>query len=159
MFSLSISISAFKSGTFVSKFPFPIFSEAVIKNVEDGDIIWVHDYQLLLCPKMIRDVNPNVTIGFFLHIPFPSFEIFRIFPWREELLQGILGADQIGFHTYDYERHFLSSVKRILKNDVDFNRIGLGSRKVVVDTFNTFKDNNFSVCSFFRTFIHYHNNV
>ena len=63
------------------------FSEAVIKNVEDGDIIWVHDYQLLLCPKMIRDVNPNVTIGFFLHIPFPSFEIFRIFPWREELLQ------------------------------------------------------------------------
>ena len=111
------------------------FSEAVIKNVEDGDIIWVHDYQLLLCPKMIRDQKPNTTIGFFLHIPFPSFEIFRIFPWREELLQGILGADQIGFHTYDYERHFLSSVKRILKYDVDFNRIDLGSRKVVVDTF------------------------
>ena len=111
------------------------FAEAVINNVEDGDIIWVHDYQLLLCPKMIRDQKPNTTIGFFLHIPFPSFEIFRIFPWREELLQGILGADQIGFHTYDYERHFLSSVKRILKNDVDFNRIDLGSRKVVVDTF------------------------
>ena len=112
------------------------FSEAVIKNVEDGDIIWVHDYQLLLCPKMIRDRKPNVTIGFFLHIPFPSFEIFRIFPWREELLQGILGADQIGFHTYDYERHFLSSVKRILKYDVKFNRIEMGSREVVVDTFS-----------------------
>ena len=111
------------------------FAEAVINNVEDGDIIWVHDYQLLLCPKMIRDQKPNITLGFFLHIPFPSFEIFRIFPWREELLKGILGADQIGFHTYDYVRHFLSSVKRILKYDVDFNRIDLGSRKVVVDTF------------------------
>ena len=112
------------------------FSDAVIKNVEDGDIVWVHDYQLLLCPKMIRDIKPNVTIGFFLHIPFPSFEIFRIFPWREELLQGILGADQIGFHTYDYERHFLSSVKRILKYDVKFNRVEMGTREVVVDTFS-----------------------
>ena len=112
------------------------FSDAVIKNVDDGDIVWVHDYQLLLCPKMIRDIKPNVTIGFFLHIPFPSFEIFRIFPWREELLQGILGADQIGFHTYDYERHFLSSVKRILKYDVKFNRVEMGTREVVVDTFS-----------------------
>ena len=112
------------------------FSDTVIKNVEDGDIVWVHDYQLLLCPKMIRDIKPNVTIGFFLHIPFPSFEIFRIFPWREELLQGILGADQIGFHTYDYERHFLSSVKRILKYDVKFNRVEMGTREVVVDTFS-----------------------
>ena len=62
---------------------------------------------------MIKSVKKNITIGFFLHIPFPSFEIFRLFPKREELLNGILGADLIGFHTYDYQRHFLSSVRRI----------------------------------------------
>ena len=84
---------------------------------------------------MIKDVRPDVTIGFFLHIPFPSFEIFRIFPWREPLLEGILGADLIGFHTYDYERHFLSSVKRILRKEVSFNRVIMETREVVVNTF------------------------
>ena len=82
------------------------FADSVLSNIDEGDTVWIHDYQLLLCPKMIKDVLPDVTIGFFLHIPFPSFEIFRIFPWREPLLEGILGADLIGFHTYDYERHF-----------------------------------------------------
>ena len=111
------------------------FSKAVIECIEPGDTVWVQDYQLMLCPKMIRDACPDVTIGFFLHIPFPSFEIFRIFPWREALLEGVLGADLIGFHTYDYERHFLSSVKRILRKNVHFNRVIMGSREVVVDTF------------------------
>ena len=72
---------------------------------------------------------------FFLTYSIPSFEIFRIFPWREPLLEGILGADLIGFHTYDYERHFLSSVKRILKKEVSFNRIIMDTREVVVNTF------------------------
>ena len=111
------------------------FAERVLENIAPGDTVWIHDYQLLLCPKMIKDVRPDVTIGFFLHIPFPSFEIFRTFPWREALLQGMLGADLIGFHTYDYERHFLSSVKRILRLEVQFNRIINGFREVVVDTF------------------------
>ncbi len=111
------------------------FADTVLKNIEKGDTVWIHDYQLLLCPKMIKEVRPDVTIGFFLHIPFPSFEIFRIFPWREELLEGMLGADLIGFHTYDYERHFLSSVKRILRKEVSFNRVNLGTREVVVNTF------------------------
>ena len=111
------------------------FADSVIQNIKKGDTIWIHDYQLLLCPKMIKDVRPDITIGFFLHIPFPSFEIFRIFPWREPLLEGMLGADLIGFHTYDYERHFLSSVKRILKKEVSFNRVSLGNREVVVNTF------------------------
>ena len=84
---------------------------------------------------MLKELRPDLTIGFFLHIPFPSFEIFRIFPWRNDLLEGILGADLIGFHTFDYQRHFLSSVKRILRYDVDFNRVNLGSREVVVNTF------------------------
>lgn len=111
------------------------FSQSVIAHIQPGDTVWIHDYQLMLCPKMIRDACPDVTIGFFLHIPFPSFEIFRIFPWREALLEGVLGSDLVGFHTYDYERHFLSSVKRILRKNVQFNRVAVGSREVVVDTF------------------------
>ena len=111
------------------------FADCVIKYAKKDDTVWVHDYQLLLCPKMIKSKRPDLTVGFFLHIPFPSFEIFRIFPWREELLEGILGSDLIGFHTYDYVRHFLSSVKRISKYDVIFNKINVGSREVLVDTF------------------------
>ena len=101
------------------------FADCVIKYAKKDDVVWVHDYQLLLLPKMIKESRPDLTIGFFLHIPFPSFEIFRIFPWRNDLLEGILGADLVGFHTFDYQRHFLSSVKRILRYDVDFNRVNL----------------------------------
>ncbi|EKF56301.1 bifunctional trehalose-6-phosphate synthase/HAD hydrolase subfamily IIB [Galbibacter marinus] len=111
------------------------FANVVLQHIEDGDQIWVHDYQLLLLPALIRQSKPNVSIGFFLHIPFPSYEIFRCFPWREELLHGVLGADLIGFHTYDYERHFLSSIKRILRLDVNFNEIDYHERIVKVDSF------------------------
>lgn len=111
------------------------FSQSVIDKIAPGDTVWIHDYQLMLCPKMIKDARPDVNIGFFLHIPFPSFEIFRTFPCRETLLEGMLGADLIGFHTYDYERHFLSSVRRILRKEVQFNRVINGFREVVVDTF------------------------
>ena len=75
------------------------FCDAVVSNVEKNGAVWVHDYQLMLLPKMIRDLRPDLSIGFFLHIPFPSYEIFRIFPRRKELLEGILGADLVGFHT------------------------------------------------------------
>ena len=111
------------------------FADVVLEHVEDGDTVWVHDYQLLLVPKLIKDKRPNTTIGFFLHIPYPSYEIFRTFPWREELLHGMLGADLLGFHTYDYERHFLSSVKRILRLDVKFNEISYEDRLIKVDSF------------------------
>ena len=111
------------------------FAKCIIENYKEGDLIWIHDYQLMLCPKMVRDLLPNSIIGFFLHIPFPSFEIFRIFPWRVELLKGILGADLVGFHTYNYQRHFLSSVKRILMANVKINRVSVGTRQVVVNTF------------------------
>tara|TARA_B100001093_G_scaffold126029_2_gene118564 strand:- start:398 stop:2611 length:2214 start_codon:yes stop_codon:yes gene_type:complete len=111
------------------------FCKKVVKNASINATVWVHDYQLLLLPKMIKELRPDLTIGFFLHIPFPSFEIFRIFPWRSEVLEGLLGSDLIGFHTFDYQRHFLSSVKRILRLEVDFNKINLGDREVVVNTF------------------------
>ncbi|UOB17825.1 bifunctional alpha,alpha-trehalose-phosphate synthase (UDP-forming)/trehalose-phosphatase [Abyssalbus ytuae] len=111
------------------------FADVVIENIEDGDTVWVHDYQLLLLPGLIKKEKPNTSIGFFLHIPFPSFEIFRTFPWREEILTGMLGSDLLGFHTYDYERHFLSSVKRILRLDVHFNEISFHDRVIKVDSF------------------------
>jgi trehalose 6-phosphate synthase/phosphatase len=104
------------------------FADVVLDTIEDGDTVWVHDYQLLLLPALIKEQKPDVTVGFFLHIPFPSYEIFRTFPWREELLKGMLGADLLGFHTYDYERHFLSSVKRILRLEVNFNEIAYYDR-------------------------------
>ena len=111
------------------------FAQCIIENYNEGDLIWIHDYHLMLCPKIVRDLIPNSIIGFFLHIPFPSFEIFRIFPWRKELLSGILGSDLVGFHTYNYQRHFLGSVKRILLTNVKLNRVSVGSRKILVNTF------------------------
>ncbi len=101
----------------------------------DGDIIWIHDYQLMLLPAMIKEKYPNSRVGFFLHIPFPSFEIYRLMVWREEILYGLLGADLVGFHTYDYVRHFLSSVRRLLGYEHNLNQITYENRMVQVDAF------------------------
>lgn len=111
------------------------FAEKTLEVLEDGDTIWIHDYQLLLVPEIIKAKKPGVTIGFFLHIPFPSFEVFRTLPWRKELIMGMLGADLIGFHTYDYERHFFSSVRRLLGYEISFNQIHLEDRIVMGDAF------------------------
>ena len=111
------------------------FADAILKEASEEDTIWVHDYQLMLVPQMVREKYPNIAIGFFLHIPFPSYEIFRTLPWREEVLQGLLGSDLIGFHTYDYERHFLSSVRRLLGAEVSFNEVQYKDRSVIVDSF------------------------
>lgn len=111
------------------------FAETILEYLDDGDKVWVHDYQLLLVPQLIKEKRPDVSVGFFLHIPFPSYEIFRTLPWREEILEGILGADLIGFHTYDYERHFISSVSRVLHYDTNINSIHAGSRIIKVDSF------------------------
>lgn len=107
------------------------FANKAMEVLEEGDTIWVHDYQLLLVPEMIKSKMPGVTIGFFLHIPFPSYEVFRILPWRKELIKGMLGADLVGFHTYDYERHFFSSVRRLFGYEVSFNQIHLEDRIVM----------------------------
>ncbi|MGC9529769.1 MAG: bifunctional alpha,alpha-trehalose-phosphate synthase (UDP-forming)/trehalose-phosphatase [Candidatus Bipolaricaulaceae bacterium] len=90
------------------------FCQAVAECADPGDTIWVQDYHLLLLPGLIRERIPQAKIGFFLHIPFPSSELFRLLPWRNELMEHLLGADLIGFHTYDYVRHFLASVRRTL---------------------------------------------
>lgn len=111
------------------------FADVILEKADADDTIWVHDYQLMLLPKMIREKRPEVSIGFFLHIPFPSYEVFRILPWRDEVLEGLLGSDLIGFHTYDYERHFLSSVRRLKGREVSYNEIFLDNRVARVDSF------------------------
>ncbi|NBC83036.1 MAG: bifunctional alpha,alpha-trehalose-phosphate synthase (UDP-forming)/trehalose-phosphatase [Bacteroidetes bacterium] len=111
------------------------YADQVIENAEEGAYVWVHDYHLQLLPKMLREKRPDLIIGFFLHIPFPSYEVFRILPWRDEIIEGLLGADLIGFHTYDYERHFLSAVRRLRGYDIDFNQVNLDDRFVKVDAF------------------------
>ncbi|MEO8201655.1 MAG: trehalose-6-phosphate synthase, partial [Gemmatimonadota bacterium] len=78
------------------------FADAVLETYEEGDTIWVHDYHLMLLPELLRQKLPRARIGFFLHTPFPSFEVFRILPQRTDLVRGMLGADLVGFHTASY---------------------------------------------------------
>ncbi|MBW2038937.1 MAG: bifunctional alpha,alpha-trehalose-phosphate synthase (UDP-forming)/trehalose-phosphatase [Deltaproteobacteria bacterium] len=111
------------------------FCDAVMEVAKEDDIIWIHDYHLMLLPRLIREKMPDATIGFFLHIPFPSFEIFQLLPWRKEILEGLLGADLIGFHTYDYARHFLSNVRNLLGYEHTLGQIAGEDRVIRVDVF------------------------
>ena len=113
-----------------------IFRDEVLKVLRPDDIIWVHDYHLMLLPAMLRE-KVNNPIGFFLHIPFPSFEMYRLFPKvsRKKILEGLLGSDLIGFHTHDYSQYFLRSVLRILGNENHMGTIYLSDRVVRVATF------------------------
>lgn len=112
-----------------------LFCEEALPFIEDDDVIWVQDYQLMLLPKKIRDSKPKVNIGYFHHIPFPSYELFRVLPEREEVLEGLLGADLIGFHTHDYMRHFISAIYRVLDLNCNLDEISLKDRIVHVDAF------------------------
>ena len=112
-----------------------LFSRESLPFIENDDIVWVQDYQLMLLPKMIRDRKPATSIGYFHHIPFPSYELFRVLPEREEVLEGLLGADLIGFHTHDYMRHFISAIYRVLNLNCNLDEITLKERIVHVDAF------------------------
>ncbi|WP_339924678.1 bifunctional alpha,alpha-trehalose-phosphate synthase (UDP-forming)/trehalose-phosphatase [uncultured Cyclobacterium sp.] len=111
------------------------FCDAILAKANEDDTIWVHDYQLLLLPMMLRKKLPNATIAFFQHIPFPSYEIIRMLPWRKQMLEGMVGADLIGFHTYDDMRHFLSAVGRILGLSNESGFIQADNRLINVDAF------------------------
>ncbi len=113
------------------------FAEAVVKALRPDDLLWIHDYHLMLLPKLVRERFPEMPIGFFLHIPFPSWEIFRMLPraWREEIIEGLLGASVIGFHTHDYVRYFLTSVLRTAGYEHHLGSLGLRDRVVEVETF------------------------
>lgn len=102
---------------------------------KEDALVWVHDYQLMLLPNLVKENYPEIHVGFFLHIPFPSFEIFRLLIWREEILVGLLGSDIIGFHTHDYARHFLNSTRRILGTEDNLNTIEYEGRQIFVDAF------------------------
>lgn len=97
-----------------------IFADTILAQCKPGDIIWIHDYHLMLLPALLRERLPRgVPIGFFFHVPFPSSELFRVLPNRTELLMGVLGSDLIGFQTFEYVRHFESSVSRLLGAECD----------------------------------------
>ena len=108
------------------------FADAVLEIANDGDLVWVHDYHLFLLPSLLKKRRPSLKIGFFLHTPFPSYEIFRCHPNRKELLKGLLGADLIGFHTFGYLRHFRSAILRILGVESEINNFSWkGYRKQI----------------------------
>lgn len=111
------------------------FADIILRELKPGDTVWVHDYQLLLVPGLIRLKQPEVSIAFFNHIPFPSQELFRLIPWRKELLRGMLGADLLGFHTFDDVRHFLSAATHLLPIHADANRLRVENRIVLAEPF------------------------
>ncbi|MBL8736044.1 MAG: bifunctional alpha,alpha-trehalose-phosphate synthase (UDP-forming)/trehalose-phosphatase [Planctomycetes bacterium] len=106
------------------------FADAIAAAFRPGDVIWVHDFHLMLLPELLRRRLPTARIGFFLHIPFPSSEVFRTLPWRSELLRGLLGADLVGFHTLAYLRHFAASLLRLLGLEVEVDRVLVDGREV-----------------------------
>ncbi len=111
------------------------FADAVAKEARPDDLIWVQDYHLLLLPGLLRDRLPRARIGFFLHIPFPSSEVFRILPYREAVLQGLLGADLIGFHTFNDQRHFSAALLSVLGFDSELDRVEVEGRSVRLHVF------------------------
>lgn len=112
-----------------------LFAEKIIKLARHDDTIWIHDYHLMLLPKLLRDHFPHISIGFFLHIPFPQYDILRLLPQSKEVVESLLSSDLIGFHTHDYAQAFLGSVRRILGYDNALGQIMLGDRVVQVDVF------------------------
>jgi len=113
------------------------FAECILENILPGDVIWIHDYQLMLLPGLLRKQCPDAAIGFFLHIPFPSFEIFRLLhrPWKESIIDSLLGADLIGFHTHEYVQYFLKSVQMIRGHDHQFRTILMSDRQIKAEIF------------------------
>ncbi len=111
------------------------FADAVAHVHQPGDRVWVHDYHLMLVPEMLRERLPDARIGFFLHVPFPTSEVFRILPFRERLLEGLLGADLIGFHTAAYARHFVASLLRLLGLAARVDRVQVADREVRIGVF------------------------
>ncbi|KAM3586532.1 Trehalose-6-P synthase/phosphatase complex subunit [Umbelopsis sp. WA50703] len=111
------------------------FADTIAEIYQPGDTIWVNDYHLMLLPALLRERLPNAIIGFFLHIPFPSSEIFRCLPTRKELLEGVLKADLVGFQTYSFARHFLQTCSRILSLEANPSGIQMDSHYVSIGIF------------------------
>ena len=113
-----------------------IFCEEIMAVLRPDDIIWVHDYHLMLLPGMLREKVTN-PIGFFLHIPFPTYEMYRLLPAsnRTKVLEGLMGSDLLGFHTHDYSQYFLRCALRVLGKENHMGRIDMPDHTVEVETF------------------------
>ena len=111
------------------------FAEAIAREHRTGDVIWIHDYQLALVPGYLRRLLPDAVIGFFLHVPFPAAEVFRILPWREAVLRGILGADLVGFHTAGYRYNFAHAAALVLGLDLGTDTLVLDDRAIHIGVF------------------------
>jgi trehalose 6-phosphate synthase/phosphatase len=116
------------------------FADAILEHCEPESRVWIHDFHLMLVPELLRRREPRLSIGFFLHTPFPSSEVYRLLPAREQLLRGVLGADYVSFQIGDYARHFRSSCLRILGVDsepdwleIDGRRVGIGVDPIGID--------------------------
>ncbi len=126
-----------RSGDFFTRLTQGAFSATLLEVIGPNDVLWIHDYHLMLLPSLVRKRLPKIGIGFFLHIPFPQFEIYRLLPaqWRREILEGLLGADVVGFHTQDYAKYFLGCVQRILGYKQKLGQLLLDRRIVKVGAF------------------------
>jgi trehalose 6-phosphate synthase/phosphatase len=112
-----------------------MFADRILEIYTPGDIVIVHDHQLMLLPSLLRQRLPGIYVGFFLHIPFPSSELYRCLSQRKEVLEGILGANMIGFQSYSYSRHFSSCCTRILGFDSSSAGVDAYGAHVAVDVF------------------------
>src|SRR5215217_2772604 len=111
------------------------FAGEILKFAKKDDIIWIHDYQLMLVPQMVREALPEVTIGFFLHIPFPAYPVFTTLPWRKEILEGLMGANVVGFQTHDDVKHFTEAANRTLDLNFIGNEVKTETNTVVAKAF------------------------
>ena len=112
-----------------------LFANTVLEIAEPEDFVWIHDYHLMLLPKLLQKEHRNIAVGFFLHTPFPSPDVFRLLPWREEIVDGLLEADLLGFHTYSYVQNFLTTVRRLIGLNHTLGKIIVGDHLVKVDSF------------------------
>lgn len=111
------------------------FADEILKIIKPDDLIFIQDYQLMILPKLLKDKLPQHAIGFFLHIPFPSYEIFRMLPEdvKKGIVNGLIGADLVAFHTNDYTQHFLDTVYKILGIKHSAKTIQIGSRSILIE--------------------------
>lgn len=107
----------------------------IAQDIKTKDKIWIHDYQLMLLPQLIRNIYSDLTIGYFQHIPFPNDEVFRNIPWRDQLLNGLLGADLIAFHTFNDTQHFLNSCAHILGLNIKNSCLHADGRTIFIEVF------------------------
>jgi len=110
------------------------FADSVLEEISGKELVWIQDYHLTLVPRRLRKINPDLNLLFFLHIPFPNYEIFRVLPWDKKILKGLLGCDLIGFQTIGDATNFLECCKKILNLKVNFRnkKIFYGNRIIDV---------------------------